>query len=146
MMPIASCIPFPFSIPCNDMLTMLICATRWLSMHLYMLAYMSMHESCLLVCHPCFNIIKLCIFDPNLYLSHMDTTFCFLACLFACFHICSCVFLALSPATCYACHVYHAYSLNAFSYTLCILSFHCLSTSFLSLPLHVHTWSEDVWS
>ena len=25
-------------------------------------------------------------------------------------------------------------------------SFHCLSTGFLSLPLHVHTWSEDAWS
>ena len=25
-------------------------------------------------------------------------------------------------------------------------SFHCLSVSFLSLPLHVHTWSEDAWS
>ena len=31
--------------PCDDMLTMLVCATCWLSMHLYMLAYMFMHES-----------------------------------------------------------------------------------------------------
>ena len=38
MMLVASCIPFPFSALCVDMLTMLVCATRWLSMHLYMLA------------------------------------------------------------------------------------------------------------
>ena len=55
MMLLASCIPFPFSAPCDDMLAMLVCATRWLSMHLYTLAYMFMHESCLLVCHPYFN-------------------------------------------------------------------------------------------
>ena len=35
MMSIASCIPFPFSAPCDDMLTMLVCATRWLYPHLY---------------------------------------------------------------------------------------------------------------
>ena len=32
------------------------------------------------------------------------------------------------------------------SYALCIFSFHCLSAGFLSLPLHVHTWSENAWS
>ena len=32
------------------------------------------------------------------------------------------------------------------SCTLCIFSFHCLSAGFLSLPLHVHTQSEDAWS
>ena len=32
------------------------------------------------------------------------------------------------------------------SYALCIFSFHCLSTGFLSLPLHVHIWSKDAWS
>ena len=89
-MSIASSIPFPFSAPCDDMLTMLVCATRWLSMHLYMLAYISMHESCMLVCRSCFNIMKLWTFDPNLYLSLVDTTFCLLLaclplCLFACF-------------------------------------------------------------
>ena len=46
MMSVASCIPFPFLAPCDDMLAMmLVCATHWLYMHLYMLAYMSMHES-----------------------------------------------------------------------------------------------------
>ena len=36
---------FPFSLPCDDMLTMLVCATYWLSMHLFTLTYMSRHES-----------------------------------------------------------------------------------------------------
>ena len=37
---------FPFSLSCDDMLTMLICATYWLFMHLFTLTYMSRHESC----------------------------------------------------------------------------------------------------
>ena len=74
---------FPFSTSCNDMLAMLVHATCWLFMHLYMLAHMSMHESCLLVCRPCFNTMKLWTFDPNLHLSLADTIFCFLSCLFA---------------------------------------------------------------
>ena len=49
----------PFFASRNDKLTMLVCATYWLSMHLFTLAYMSMHKSCLLVCCPCFNIMKL---------------------------------------------------------------------------------------
>ena len=82
MVPVASCIPFPFSTSCDAMLTMLVYATCWLSLHLYMLAYMSMHGSCLLVCRPCFNTMKLWTFDPNLHLSFANTTFvCFLACL-----------------------------------------------------------------
>ena len=140
MMLVALCIPFPFSTSCDDMLTMLVCATHWLYMHLYMLAYMSMHESCLLLRRPFFNTMKLWTFDPNLHnlhLSFADTTFCSLSCLFA--------FLLFCLLSCYACHVYHPYLLYAFSHTLCIFSFHCLSTSFLSLPLHVHTWSEDAW-
>ena len=106
MMPIASCVPFAFSTPCDDMLTMLVCATRWLSMHLHTLAYMFMHESCLLVCRLCFNTIKLWTFDPNLHLSFADTTFCLLSNLFVFSLIClrSCFF---------ACHVYYAYLLYA---------------------------------
>ena len=50
MMLVALCVPFSFSAPYDAMLTMLICAIRWLSMHLYTLAYMFMHESCLLLC------------------------------------------------------------------------------------------------
>ena len=116
---------FPTS--CDDMLTMLVCATRWLSLHLYSLAYMSMHEFCLLVCHPCFNTMKLWTFDPNLHLSLMDTTFCLLSHLFASFLV-----SLLTMSIMLICFM-------PLSYTLCIFSFHCLSASFLSLPLHVHT-------
>ena len=87
MMPIASCKSFPFSTPCDDMLSMLACATCWLSVHFYTLAYMSMHEFCLLVCRPCFNTMKLWISDPNLHFSphghHLLFAFS-LVCLFGC--------------------------------------------------------------
>ena len=140
MMLVSSCTPFSLSAPCDDILATLVCATHWLSMHLYTLAHMSMHESCLLVCRPCFNTIKLWTSDPNLHLSLADATLCLFSCLFAFLLVCllSCFF---------ACHAYyHAYPFYAFSYALCIFPFHCLSASFLSLPLHVHTWSEDAWS
>ena len=118
---VASCTPFPFVAMCDDVLTMLVCATRWLSMHLYMLAYTSMHESCLLW-----------KFDPNLHLSLVDTTFRLLSYLFAFLLVCSlCCF--------FACHAYDAYPLYAFSYALCIFSFHCLSASFFCLCLCMHT-------
>ena len=100
-----------FPAPCDDLLTMLVWATRWLSLHLYPLAYTSMHESCLLVCRPCFNTMKLWTFDPNLHLSLVDTTFCSFSCLFACF-----------PA------------MLAMSITLiCFMSFHILFTPFPSI-------------
>ena len=76
------------------------------SMHLYMLAHMSMHESCLLVCRPCFNTMKLWTFDPNLHLSLADTTFCLLSCLFAFLLICLLSYF-------FDCHVYYAYLLYA---------------------------------
>ena len=88
VMLIALCTHSPFSTPCDDMFTMLVCATRWLVMHLYTLAYMSMHESCLLVCHPCFNTMKLWTSDPNLHLSIADTTLLFTFCLFVCYLAC----------------------------------------------------------
>ena len=135
---VASCTPFPLFALCDDMIAMLVCATRWLSMHLCMLAHMSMYESCLLVCRSCFNKMKLWIFNPNLHLSLTDTTFCLFSYLFAFSLVCllSCFF---------ASHVYHTIYFMPLSYALCIFSFHCLSTSFLSLPLHVHTWSENAW-
>ena len=120
---------FPTS--CDDMLTMLVCATRWLSLHLYSLAYMSMHESCLLVCRPCFNTMKLWTFDPNLHLSLMDTTFCMFSCSFSLFFV-----FAFS----------HVYCFMLLSYALCTFSFHCLFADFLFLPLHVRIWSRDAWS
>ena len=133
---VTPCVPFPFSASRDAMLTTLVCATRWLSMHLYTLAYMFIHESYLLVCHPYFNKMQLWTSNPNLHLSLVDTTFCLLPSLIAFFLVCllSCFF---------ACHAYHAYSPYAFSYAFCIFSFHCLSAGFLYLPFHVHTWSED---
>ena len=132
MMLIASCIPFPTSTPCNDMLAMLAYATHWRSMHLYTLPYMFMYESCLLVCHPCFNTM-------NLHFSLVDTTFCLLSC-----------FFVISLVCLYACFLVSLFAMSLMlicfmppSYALCIFSFHCLSTGFLSLPLHVYTWSED---
>ena len=104
MTAVASCTPFPLFAPCDDMIAMLVCATRWLSMHLCMLAHMSMYESCLLVCRLCFNKMKLWTFNPNLHLSLTDTTFYLLSYLFAFLLVCflSCFF---------ACYVYHAYLL-----------------------------------
>ena len=130
----------PFSASCDDMLTMLVCATRWLFMYLYTLAYMFMHESCLLMCHPCFSTMKSWTFDPNLHLSLVDTPFCVFSLL-----VCPLCLLVsfLAFVTCYACHIYLAC-------LLCILmllstffpSVVCLLV-FLSLPLHVHMWSKD---
>ena len=108
MMPGCSVHTPPFSTPCDAMLTMLVCATHWVSMYLYKLAYFSMHEPCLQVCHPHFKIMKLWTFDPNLHLSLVDTTFCLLSGLFPFLlvRLLSCFF-----PFCYACHVYHAYLL-----------------------------------
>ena len=158
-MSVASCIPFPFFVSCDDMLTMLVCATCWLSMHLYILAYMSMHESCLLVCCPSFNTMKLWTFDPNLHLSLMDTIFCFtfrlfvffLVFLLACLPSCFLVFCLSCGLSCLLPYAMLAMSIMLIcfmplSYALRIFSFHCLSASFLSLPLHVNIWSEDAWS
>ena len=131
MMSVASCIPFPFSAPCDDMLAMLVCATRWLYMHLYTLAYMSMHESCLLVCRPCFHTMKLWKFDPNLHLSLADTTFCSFSCLFV-FHLFACfpVMLAMSITLIF---------FYVFSYTLCIFpSIACLLVSCFCLCMYTH--------
>ena len=95
MILVASCIHFTLSTLCDDMLAMLVCATRWLYMHLYTLAYMSIHESCLLVCRPCFNTIKLWTFNPNLHLSLTDTTFRSFSCQFACFLAMLAMFITL---------------------------------------------------
>ena len=104
----------PFSALCDNMLTMLVCATHWLSMHLYILAYMFMHESCMLVCLSHFNTMKSWTFDPNLHLSLADTPFCVFS-LLVCLHCLLVSFLAF--VTC--CVFIYAFS------------FHCLSASFL---------------
>ena len=142
----------PFFNPCDVMLPMLVCATRWISTHLYMLAYMSMHESCLLVCHPCSNTMKLWTFDPNLHLSLTDTTFCLPFFLFIFFLVCLfMLWLVMSPAICYACHVYHAYPLyTSFKCSLHLLpSIACLLVSCLCLCMYTYgarTHGARVWS
>ena len=121
---------FPFSIAHNTMLTMLVCATHWLSMHLYKLAYIFIHESCLLVCHPYFNIMKLWTSDPNLHLSprkhHLLFAF-FLVCLFPCLFAFqfACLSCCLSCYACFACML------------VCfILIMHCLRISFFPLLVY----------
>ena len=128
LMPIASCLSFPFSASCNDMLTMFVCATHWPSIHLYTLAHMSMHESCLLVCCPYFNTMKLWKFDPNLHLSLVDTTFYMLSCLFACFLV---SLLAMSIMLIYFMPLSYAIRISFFPLLVCwflILFFACTHT------------------
>ena len=73
---------------------------------LHACAYMSIHEYCLLVCHPCFNTMKL--WTPHFV--------CFLACLPYCLFACTLV------------------SLLAMSIMLiCFMPFRMLFTSFLSI-------------
>ena len=132
-MPSHSVRALPFPALCDDMLNMLVCATRWLSLHLYMLSYMSMHESCFLVCRPCFSTMKLWTFDLNLHLSLIDITFCVLSCLFALQFMC-----LLSHVLCLPClsclsascpfHMLFAY----FSSTA------CLPVSCLCLYMYAH--------
>ena len=99
------------------MLTMLVCATRWLPVHLYTLAYMSMHETCLLVCCPCFNTMKLWTSNPNLHLSLVDTTFCLFSCLLPfCLFACFIVSLIAMPII-----------------LICFIPFHMLFASLLSI-------------
>ena len=108
------------------------------STHLYTLAYMSIHESCLLGCHLCFNTKKLWTFDPNLHLSLMDTTLVYLLSCFVSFFACILVSMfAMSIMFIYFMPLYYA---------LCIFSLRGLSAGFLSLPLHVRTRSKDAWS
>ena len=145
MMSVAICIPSPFSAPRDAMLTMFVCTNHWLSIHLYTLAYISMHESWLLVYRPYFNTMKLWTSNPNLHLSLVGTTFCLHFCLFAHLPVCflACLFilgLAMSPAICYACHIYLACLL----WTLCALSTHlflsivCLLVSCLCLCMYTY--------
>ena len=94
MILVASCIPFPSFVLCHVMLTMLGCTTRWLYMHHYTLAYMSMHESCLLLCHPYFNPIKSWTSDPNLHLSLTNATFYLFSYLFVSLFV-SCFLVSL---------------------------------------------------
>ena len=122
----------PFFAHHNVMLTMLVCATRWLFMHLYMLAYLFMHKFFLLVCHTWFNTMKLWAFDPNLHLPSWTPPFvCFLACLpsrlFACFLgsllamsiMLICFLVCLMPLSC---------ALSLLVYWLLVFTFTCTHT------------------
>ena len=142
MMPVALCIPFPFSTPCDAMLTMLVCATSWLYIHLYTLAYMSIHESFLLVCRPYFNTMKLWTFDPT-YICPLQTPS--FVCFLTCFPICLLVSFLAFDTFC-ACHIYLACSLYILLLLFTHFSFYCLSVGFLYLPFHVRTRSEDAQS
>ena len=76
--------------------------------------------TCLLVCHPCFNTMKLWTSDPNLRLSRAPPFVCFLVWLFAFLLVCLLSYF-------FACHVYRAYLLCA--------SFICILHLFLPLPV-----------
>ena len=104
-MPGCSSCALPFSALCDDIVAMLVCTTCWLYMHFYMFAYIFMHESCLLVCRPCFNTNEVMdirsqpTFFPR---GHHFLLVCLFTCLFAillCFPFCS------YPGF-YVCHVY----------------------------------------
>ena len=128
----------PFSSPCDAMLTMFVRATRWLSMHLNKLAHMSMHESCLLLCRPCFNTIKSWTFDPNLHLSLVDTTFCFafsLVCLLAC--LLAFLFLCLPCLSCLSALCLFHMLFASFP------SISCLLVSCLCLCMYTHGARTD---
>ena len=145
----------PFSDLCDDMFAMLVCATCWISLHFYTLAHMSMREYCLLVCHPCFNTMKLWKFGPNLHFSLGDTTFCLpFACLvsflFACLPVCllallfACLsLLVISPTTCYACFACTLLCFIPIAHYPCISFFPLLGCWFL---VFAFAWSEDTWS
>ena len=137
MMPVASCIPFPFFVPCNDMLVMLFCATHWLYVHLYSHVYMFMHESCLLVCRPWFNTMRLWTFDLNLHLSLTNTTFCLLSCLFT---LCLLfVILLVYPfAHMFACILY---AMLVIAILLVCFAPFCLKIQWLDQKL----WLLEVW-
>ena len=98
---------------------------------------MFMHESCLLVCHPYFNTMKLWTSEPNLHLFLMDTTFCSFSCL------CDVSLVCLLSS--YACHVYHAYllyasficSLHLFPSIACFLVF-CLCLCMYTYRTRTH--------
>ena len=93
------------------------------SMHFYMLAYMFMHESCLLMCRPCFNTIKLLTFDPNLHLSLVDTTFYSLICLFAFSLVCLLSRSLLAMSIMLICFMSPSYALCIFSFPLLVCWF-----------------------
>ena len=139
----------PFFALCDDMPAMLVHAARQLSVHLYMLTYMFMHKSCLLVCRPYFNTTKIWTLNPNLHLSPLDTTFCWPFCLLTflpvCFlvHLLSCLFAYLC-LPCLPPHVMLAISILLVYFVPFALSTHlflsiaCLLGSCSCLCMYTH--------
>ena len=110
---------------------------------------MFMHESCLLVCCPYFNTMKSWTSDPNLHLSPYRHHLCFaffLVYLFAYFLVCLpsslLAYLIACHVSCHMLCLLRLYTLYPLRIIYTSLSFYCLFFGFLSLPLHVHTWSE----
>ena len=134
-MPGCSVRTLPISFPRDVMLTMLVCATRWLSMHLYTLAYMFMLTCLSMLQHnEVMDILPKPTFVPRgHHLLFVFLLVCLLACLLAF------LFLCLPSLSCFS-------ALCLFYMPYASLSFHCLFVGFLFLPLHVHTWSEEIWS
>ena len=106
------------------------CLCQPLALYANTLAHMSMHESCLLVCRSCFNIMKLWTFDPNLHLSLVNTTFCLPFRLFACFLVSlsamSIMLICFIPLSSFIC------SLHLFP------SIACLLVPYLCLCMYTH--------
>ena len=72
-----------------------------------------------------------------------------LVCSFACLLSCLFVYLGACHVSCHMlCLPYLSclFALNPLRIIYASLSFHCLSTGFLSLPLHVHIRNKDAWS
>ena len=133
MMLVASCIPFP-----------LFHFVQWYACHACLCHPLALYASL----HTCLHVHAWFLLASVLsMLQHnevMDIRF--KPTFVPCGHHLLFVFLLVCLLSYYACPVYHVHLFYSFSYTLCIFFFHCLSAGFLSLPLHVHTWSEDAWS
>ena len=113
----------------------MLCLPCLLCHHFYTLAYMFMHESCLLVCHSYFNTMKLWTFNPNLHFSLVETTFClpsYFVPLFVCLSICLLSRLFVHLACLIPCHLL---CLPCLSYLSVYAPFIC--SLYLFLPLLV---------
>ena len=140
MMSVASCIPFP-----------LFLSVWWYACHACLYHPLAFYASL----HACLHVHAwVLLASVSSILQHNETMdiwskptfvprrhhllFSFLlVCLFACLL----AFLLL----CLPCLSWLS-TLCLFHMLFASISFHCLSTDFLSLPLHVHIWSEAAWS
>ena len=142
MMLVALCIPFPF-----------FCFVRWYAYYACLCHPLAFYASL----HACLHIHAwVLLVSVSFMLQHNEVmdirskpTFVphrhhlwFAFCLFVCYL--SCLFARILISL-----LVMSITLICFtplSNTLCTFSLHCLSTGFLSLSLHVQTWSKDAWS